>query len=387
MAASSERSAGGEPAKSNLHVLIMAGGTGTRFWPKSRSTRPKQLLALWDEKTLLQHTIDRFAPLVKHARVWIVTTESLVEFSRNALGGAYSEVRVLAEPEGKNTAPCILWGITEIAKVDPEATIAVMPADHYIGDEDAFLESVGTAVTEARERGGLVTLGIRPDRPETGYGYIETDGGHAPEHAPGHAPGHAPRGAPTKTSTTAQMGAILVKQFVEKPDLRTALRYIESGSYLWNAGMFIFTARAGLNAFEACMPELTAVFARNAPIDVKKTYAEIRPEDAVSIDYGVMESAASKGIRVAVVPASCGWNDVGSFTALEDINRSVQGEVVTHDCNSNVVQTDAGFVALLGVNDLVVVRDREVVLVAAKDRAQDVKKLLEKVRARFPSSV
>lgn len=355
----------------------MAGGSGTRFWPKSRSARPKQLLALWDEKTLLQHTIDRFAPLVSHSRVWIVTTESLVESSRKALGAVYSEVRFLAEPSGKNTAPCILWGITEIARTDSEATIAVMPADHYIGDENAFLESVGTAVTEAGERGGLVTLGIRPDRPETGYGYIEM-GAHA---------GRAPSGAQAGSSTAAQAGAILVKRFVEKPDLRTALRYIESGSFLWNAGMFILTARAGMHAFEACMPELTALFAENAAIDVKKVYAKIRPEDAVSIDYGVMEVAASKGIRVAVVPTSCGWNDVGSFTALEDINRSIQGEVVTHDCNSNVVQSDTGFVALLGVNDLVVIRDREVVLVAAKDRAQDVKKLLEKVRAKFPSSV
>lgn len=369
----------------------MAGGTGTRFWPKSRATRPKQLLALWDEKTLLQHTIDRFAPLVSHSRVWIVTTESLVEASRQALGVAYSEVRFLAEPSGKNTAPCILWGITEIARTDAEATIGVMPADHYIGDEGAFLESVRTAVAEARERGGLVTLGIRPDRPETGYGYIEME-----RHASGqarqgvmHAPqgALAPSGANVKASTPSQSRPVPVKQFVEKPDLRTALRYIESGNFLWNAGMFIFTARAGLNAFKACMPELTGLFTESPMIDAQKAYSRIRPEDAVSIDYGVMESAVSKGIRVAVVPASCGWNDVGSFTALEDIGCTAQGDVVTHDCNSNVVQTDSGFVALLGVNDLVVVRDREVVLVAAKDRAQDVKKLLEKVRAKFPSSV
>ncbi len=341
-----------------LEVLIMAGGSGTRFWPKSRQRKPKQLLGLWDSKSLLEHTIDRFSPLVGNERIWIVTTAALIPASREVLGEQKGKaVHFLGEPAAKNTAPCILWGTLEIAKKSPDAIVAVMPADHFIGDTPAFLRGVQEAVRAARENDSIVTLGIKPSRPETGYGYIE-----------------AVQPVPGKTHP--------VKNFVEKPDLRTANRYVESGNFLWNAGMFIFKASVGVKAFETTMPALLRTFQANN--EIAATYNAIGKAEATSIDYGVIEPALEKGLRVEVVPVECGWNDVGAFPALEEINCATQGDVVTLDSASNVVQTDQGLVALLGVNDLVVVRDGDVVLVAAKDRAQDVKALLEKVKQRRP---
>ncbi|MGE4231851.1 MAG: mannose-1-phosphate guanylyltransferase [Bacteriovoracia bacterium] len=337
-----------------LHVLVMAGGSGTRFWPKSRKQKPKQLLKLWDDKSLIEHTLDRFAD----NPVWIVTTEKLVEATKDVVGDKYLNVRYLAEPSACNTAACILWGTREIQKQDPNAMIAVMPADHYIGDLPTFQKALETAVQFASENPSLVTLGIRPTKPETGYGYIECEGAFN------------------------ELSPVFVKQFVEKPDLRTAVRYVESAKFLWNAGMFIFSASTGMKAFQNCMPELFDLFEKEK--DIQKVYASIREEDRVSVDYGVMETAMSKGISVAIVPVSCKWNDVGSFPALEEIDRPMLGDVVSLDAPCNIVQTDTGLVALLGVNDLVVVRDKDVVLVTSKDRAQDIKLLLEKVKAKSP---
>ncbi|MEW6055364.1 MAG: mannose-1-phosphate guanylyltransferase [Bdellovibrionota bacterium] len=350
----------------NLHILIMAGGSGTRFWPRSRAQRPKQLLALWDDKTLLQHTVDRFAQIVPLENIWIVTNKNLVEPSQRTLGERYRDVHYLGEPVGKNTAPCILWGIHEIYKVQPQAVVGVMSADSYIGDEDAFRSSLEVAVKKAKEAQSLVTLGVKPNRPETGYGYIEVE-------------------RATRNTGPLASPALPVRRFVEKPILRTAVSYLESGNYLWNAGMFIFEVQAGLSAFRKTMPGLAGLF--EGALHVEKIYPEIRKEDAVSVDYGVMERALDSGIPVYVVPTDCGWNDVGSFTALEEINCSTLGEVVSLDAACNVVQTDSGMVALLGVNDLVVVRDGDVVLVASKDRAQDIKLLVEKVRLTRPEKV
>lgn len=345
-----------------LHILVMAGGTGTRFWPRSRAGRPKQLLALWDEKTLLEHTLERFLGVVDASRIWVVTTAALVEPSKQVLPPEkYGSVKFLGEPSGKNTAPCILWGASEILRADTDATVAVMPADHFIRDEKAFIGTVRGAVEFARVKGGLVTLGVRPNRPETGYGYIEV-------------------------AEAVRSSAVPVQQFVEKPDVRTAVSYLQSGRYLWNAGMFVFTAKQGLAAFEKCMPGLMKTF-RASQSGPAGAYGSISKDDAISFDYGVMERAGAQGIPVSVIPLDCGWNDVGAFPALEEIECAVRGEVVSLDAASNVVQTDEGLVALLGVNDLVVVRDRDVVLVASKDRAQDIKALLEKVRRAHPEKL
>lgn len=352
-----------------LNILVMAGGSGTRFWPKSRKEKPKQLLSLWDDKSLIEHTIQRFESFVPLENIWIITTYQLLEPTKKALGPKYEKVRYLGEPSAKNTAACILWGTREIEKVNPEAIVAVMPADHYIGKQENFLQAVRVAAEHAQMSKGLVTLGIKPDRPETGYGYIEVDG------TLGFGASGGSVGQP-----------VSIRQFVEKPDLRTALRYIESGKFFWNAGMFMFTAKAGLEAFEKCMPSLANLFLKSDE-SIDEIYSKISAEDAVSVDYGVMETAESKGISVFVVPTECAWNDVGSFTALEEINVPVLGKTVSLDSPCNIVQSDSGIVALLGVNDLVVVRDKDVVLVCAKDRAQDIKTLLERVKEISPESI
>ena len=295
-----------EQANSHSHVLIMSGGSGTRFWPKSRSLKPKQLLALWDDKSLIEHTVLRFSDSIPAANRWIVTTQSLVDPTKEILQKAGLTVQYLGEPQAKNTAACILWGVLEIAKTDPEAVIAVMPADHYIGDEAAFREAVNLGMDWARSNKSIVTLGVKPNRPETGYGYIEVD-------------------------SLQSKSVCKVKKFVEKPDLRTAVKYLESGRYLWNAGMFLLSVETALNAFSKTMPALYLNLSEGmkAGKSISDIYFAIQKSDSVSVDYGVMEPAISSGIDVSVIPVDCGWNDVGSFTALEDIEFSVLGQVAS----------------------------------------------------------
>lgn len=345
-----------EPVKvpAHPHIVIIAGGSGTRFWPRSRHGKPKQLLKIWDDRTLLEHTVDRFQPW-PDAKVWVVTTEALVESSRGALGPR--AVNFLGEPEARNTAPCILWSLIEISRLDPEAVVSVVPADHFIGDEEAFRDALATAMDYARGFDGIITLGIKPNRPETGYGYIQC-------------------------GESLSEGFAKVTSFVEKPQQREAYNYVRMGNYLWNAGIFVCRAKVGLKAFEKCMPELFAVLSEDAPIEDR--YRRIRPEDVLSIDFGVMERAEAHGIPVAVMAVDFAWSDLGSYTALEEIDKSVAGNVVSHNSASNIVQCDQGLVALLGVNDLVVVKDGDVVLVASKDRCQDIRKLVERVRKEHP---
>jgi len=345
-----------------LHLLVMAGGSGTRFWPKSRQKKPKQLLALWDDKTLLEHTLRRFEGYVLPQNRWIVTTKALVEASRSVLKDQCDSIRFLGESQARNTAACILWSILEIRRVDPQAIVIAVPADHYVADEKAFRKAIEAAVSAAMTTNGFVTLGVRPDRPETGYGYIK---------------------AAQVPVTSGE--AVPVERFVEKPDFKTAVKYVESGQYLWNAGMFMFRVESGYDAYKKTMPRLTSLLESSEAIE--SAYSQITPEDAVSVDYGVMENAEAHGIEIKVVPAVCGWNDVGSFKALEDIDHAEKGDVVSLNANCNIVQSDSGIVALLGVNDLIVIRDGDVVLVAAKDRAQDIKFLLDKVKASHPETI
>ncbi len=276
--------------KNSLHLLIMAGGSGTRFWPKSTAVKPKQLLALWDDKTLIEHTLERFEGTVEDKNAFVITTEKILGPTKEILK-RHPEVRYLAEPTGKNTAPCILWGVLEVYKKNPDAVIAVLPADHFIGDVSKFLNTVLSAAEFASKNPGIVTLGIQPNKPETGYGYIEA-------------------------ASSGNSGAFQkVSRFVEKPDLRTANRYLEAGNYLWNAGMFIFKASEGYNAFKRCMPSLFSLFEKST--NVAESYLKISKEDSITVDYGVMERASQHDIPVWVLPTNCQWNDVGSFIALE----------------------------------------------------------------------
>ena len=347
-------------------AIIMAGGSGTRFWPLSRRLKPKQLLALaGGERSLLAETVARIAPLVPPERVIVVTARHLADATRADLPAVPSR-NVLAEPVGRNTAPCVGWAAAHIQRRDPDALVAVLAADHHITDEAAFLEVLGRALGAARE-GHLVTVGVTPTRPETGYGYLEV-------------------GAPLDE------GVHQALRFVEKPTRERAEEFLARGTFLWNSGMFFFRAAAARAAVQAHLPDL------GLALDALDQAAAEGHEDealerlyptlpSVSFDHGVLERAA----RVAVVPGAFGWSDVGSWvTAWELAPKDARGnastapaDVVFEDAAGCYVHAPPGkVVALVGVEDLVVVDTEDALLVMPRHRAQDVRAVVEALRAR-----
>jgi mannose-1-phosphate guanylyltransferase len=338
----------------------MAGGSGTRFWPKSTSRNPKQLLAFdgLSERTLLQQTLDRFSPSVPAARQWIVTTTLLGDSVSAQASGA----RVLLEPQGRNTAPCIYWAAREIQKVDPEGIMMVMPADHFMKNVPAFQATVERAVAWAASHDDLVTLGIRPARPETGYGYLKTG------------------------AEVAAGGPLRVDAFVEKPDLPRAELFVKSGNYLWNGGMFVWKVSTILAEFDRLMPEMGAAW-NSCSGDVTTAYPKMT---ATSIDFGVMEKARS----VVTFPLDCGWDDLGSWTSVELLaheqgrshswGTALGGEVIAVESAGLVVDGPGRTIATLGVQNLIIVDSGKVILVADKSRAQEIKKLVDAIKASKP---
>lgn len=348
-----------------VHAVIMAGGSGTRFWPLSRAARPKQLLALGpSDRSLLGATVDRLAPIIPQDRVVVVTNARIAEAVAADLPGV-PRTNVLAEPEGRNTAPCIGWAAVRALHADPDATLVVLPSDHHIEDEPRFLAVLERAIAAASD-GALVTCGIEPTRPETGYGYLEV----------GEPLAH---------------GARRCVRFVEKPDRARAEEFLASGRYLWNSGLFVFRARAILDAIRTCLPELGDQLDQLAGAlrDGREAdcIAELYPRmPSISIDHGVMERAAD----VAVVPGSFGWSDLGSYeTAWELSPKDADGNSVRDDsgilvdARRNFVRAPEGkLVALIGVEDLVVVDTGDALLVMPRDRSQDVRKVVDALAAR-----
>ena len=350
------------------YAVVMAGGGGTRLWPSSRPGRPKQLMTVQGTKSLLSVAVDRAAALVGgHAGVIVVTRADQVEPARSHVPGLGDD-QILGEPIGRNTAPCIGLSATVLHHKDPNAVIAVLPADHFIFDVDGFVSTCRAAMQEA-ETGGIVTVGIQPDRPETGYGYIEM-GDLVNEARDVH---HAAR-------------------FVEKPDLETARGYLASGRYLWNSGMFFMRVDRILAEIREHMPDLARGLDRiGAGLDdgddaFRNALGQVYPElDAVSIDYGVMEKVSD----MKVIPGQFGWNDVGSWAALEQIhdadldgNISVGSVVALDDKGCIMVSDDDRPVAVLGVQDLVVVSSQAGVLVIPKSRVQEVRRIVTELKAR-----
>ncbi|HEY3359861.1 MAG TPA: sugar phosphate nucleotidyltransferase [Polyangia bacterium] len=347
----------------------MAGGGGTRLWPASRRKRAKQFLSLGGSggESLLGATVRRLGPVAPLARTFVVAAGSQVGDVLQAVPGLPRE-NVIAEPVGRNTAPCIGLAAEAIAARDPDAVLAVLPADHHIGDEPAFQAAVAAALELAAREDRIVTVGVRPSRPETGYGYIRTS--------------PAPVAGP----------AFEAEAFVEKPDGVTARRYLESGRYLWNSGMFFFPARRILAEIREHLPdmagpldELRAAFT-TAGADAAATIQRVFPGlRSISIDYGVMEHAAG----ILVLPADFGWNDVGSWSALSDINRKdadgnvALGETLVRHAANNVVVSESGqLVALVGVEGFIVVTTPDAVLVCPKDRAQEVREIVAELERR-----
>ncbi len=348
----------------NAYAVIMAGGQGTRFWPLSRRDRPKQFLRLGpDGRSLLRATAERVWELLPPSRTLVVTSEEHRELVRAELPELQPD-QVLAEPVGRNTAPCIGWAATHIRRMDQSALMAVLPADHYIGNTDAYVDTLRRGL-EAATHGDYVTIGIRPTRAETGYGYIEV-------------------------GTELDPGVFRARRFVEKPNRQRAEQFVASGSFLWNSGMFFFMASKILEAIDQHLPGLgerlrsydEAARRGDELAVVAETYADL---PAVSIDHGIMEKVSS----VSVVPGSFEWSDLGSWTsAWELASRDDHGNVLPTEsiavrANGNYVWAPEGkLVALVGVEGLVVVDAGDALLIIPRDRAQDVREVVKALRER-----
>ena len=344
----------------------MAGGGGTRFWPLSRMKTPKQLLNLSGRDLMINETIDRLKMLVEPDRIFVVTNEEQTVSMLEATAGRLSPENIFSEPCSRNTAACIGYAAMELQRRYGDGIMIVTPSDAYIRDSREFARICALAVSAATESDGLVTIGITPTFPATGYGYIKYQ----------HSDKNEIR---------------MVKEFKEKPELLTAIRYLGAGNYVWNSGMFIWKTSVILEQFRQLEPEIyeklctigEAVGRPDEDEVIKKTYPEIKK---ISVDYAIMEPAAEKG-RVLVIPGNFGWSDVGSWDMMsvlhgsdEDGNVTV-GDVLSLDTKNSVVYSSGRTVATLGLDDVVVVETADSVMVCKKDRVQDIKKLVEKLES------
>lgn len=347
-----------EPTQAmKLHPVIMAGGSGTRFWPLSRQKRPKQFLPLASSKPLIVDTLERLLPLCRPEDAFVVCGRLHAAAVKKLVPGVPA-AQVIVEPVARNTAPAIGLAALHVAAKDPKGVMVVLPSDHHIADTAGFRATLAAAAQLAKE-GMLTTLGITPTRPDTGYGYIHLG---------------APLGPRGKRS------AHQVQRFVEKPDLDRARDYLASGDYLWNAGIFVMRVDVILAAIARFLPKLHAALEAIRPTLGTPNYArtlarEFPNAEPISIDYGVMEKAE----QIACIPGDFGWSDVGSFAALPDVRpvdahgNVTQGEAVLVDCHGCVVLAGSRPICVVGLTDMVVVDAGDAVLVVPKDRAQDVR--------------
>jgi mannose-1-phosphate guanylyltransferase len=339
----------------NRWAVILAGGVGSRFWPLSTPQRPKQLLPLVDDAPLLVNTVRRLAPAVSAERTLVITNASLADAVRSLLPALPSD-NVIAEPRAAGTAPALTWAALEIQRRDSDTSVMLcVHADWAIADESTFRSTLEQAARVAEQHASLVTVGVVPARPDPGLGYIQ--------------PGEAIDGARR------------VARFVEKPDRASAERMVSEG-YLWNSGIFVWRVKDFLEEVTTHAPEIADALRTGAGTDLKRFFAAVKP---IAVDYAVMERSA----RVLVVPGDFGWDDVGTWGALHRVraldatSNAVAGPVHAVDARGNVVHADSGTVVLYGVHDLVVVTRPGLTLVTTRDRAADLKTLLE----RLPSAV
>jgi mannose-1-phosphate guanylyltransferase len=377
-------------APAALHALILAGGSGTRFWPLSRRLRPKQLLALEGEESLLRATVGRLSPLVQPRAIWVCTTRDLAAAVRRELPEVPPE-QVLVEPEGRNTAPAIGWSVRSMPEAVRGGVVAVLPADHRVGEPQRFRDVLAGAAQEVAARDRVMTLGVTPRWAETGYGYLEleADAGEADEAPGGSEPPERGNqreqvpGADQVQQVQRVQEVQRVRRFVEKPSPEDAVRFLGSGRYLWNAGIFVFRGGRLLELLARHEPELARGLEQIAA--APERLAEIYPLlPARSIDYAVMEKLDS----LFTLPLDCGWSDLGSWGALEELlpsdalGNAGRGDYLALDAAGNLLFSDSGTIAVLGVEDLIVVRTGDAVLVMPKSRSQEVRRLVQELASR-----
>ena len=346
-----------------ITALIMAGGRGERFWPKSRKNMPKQFLSLTDDgKTMIQLTVERISSVVDMEDIYIATNKDYKELVRSQLPGI-PEKNILCEPVGRNTAPCIGLGAVHMAKKYDDAIMLVLPSDHLIKFNKMFLSVLKDSCDVAEKDRNLVTIGITPAYAETGYGYIKFD------------------------SHVMEGRAYKVDRFVEKPSLEVAKEYLETEEYLWNSGMFVWKLSSILYNLERFMPETFAGLKRiQASIGTPEEEDVLRKEFAQfqsqSIDYGIMEKAEN----IYTVPGTFGWDDVGSWLAVERIRKSnemgnvVSGNIITVGTHNCIIQGEKKLIAAVGLEDLIIVDTEDATLICAKDSTADIKKVLETLK-------
>ena len=344
-----------------MYAVIMAGGVGKRFWPRSRKDRPKQLLDIVSDQSMIRLTYERMKKVAEKKKNYIVAGQSLADQIYRELPGLPRR-NLIIEPSGKNTAPCIGLAAATIIQKDPNAVMGIFPADHLIKNTRSFVKAVNTGVQFARDHVALVTFGITPNRPATGYGYIQY----------------------SKNESAYRNSIYKVKTFAEKPNLPTAQRFLESGEFLWNSGMFIWKAENILNAMKMFQPEMYESLqaigsAFNTPkykAVLKKQWATIHAE---SIDYGVMEKAKN----VYVVRGNFDWSDLGSWDAVYEIKKKdkngnvIIGEVVSLDTKNSYVYSRKNLISTIGVKDLIIIQSKNSILIVNRNETEKVKDLVD----------
>ncbi|MEX1063252.1 MAG: mannose-1-phosphate guanylyltransferase [Balneolaceae bacterium] len=350
-----------------IYAVIMAGGSGTRFWPRSTQENPKQFLKLFGDRTMIQSTVDRLKGFIPEERSMVVTNERYVEKVGAQLPGIPPSF-VIGEPVARNTAPCIAAAAQILFNKDPGAVMVVLPADHHVLNDATFRSLLAGATETAIEEQSLVTVGIRPDRPETGYGYIRYN-----------------RSAQVKAGSHE---AYEVKNFTEKPGRDEAMAFLESGDYLWNSGMFIWKAETILEAFRLYQPDIydKLGYLKSEKVtqdDLTRFYTSC---PSISVDYGIMEKAS----KVHVLPGDFGWSDVGSWKTVYTLaeknglsNCISASKTSVQNSRGNLIHSESNkIISLVGVENMAVVETEDAILVCNLDHSQDVKKVVEHLKGR-----
>ena len=359
----------------NHYIIIMAGGIGSRFWPMSRTQLPKQFHDILDRgQTLIQETFNRFAAFVPAENIYVVTNDRYFDLVKEQLP-VLSDDQVLLEPVGRNTAPCVAYACYKIKTINPDAVFVVAPSDHLIAKEDVFQEKIQLGLKACAENDVIMTLGITPTRPDTGYGYIQF------------------------LENEDDKGYFQVKTFTEKPELEIAKTFVASGDFVWNGGIFLFSGKTIINAFENYLPEMGELFSGISEHYYKSSEKEAISETYgvcknISIDYGIMEGAGKAG-DVYVIPADFGWSDLGTWGSVysnmeKDYNKNaINANAVVYEAFGNVVKTTKKnkLVVLKGLEDFIVVDTEDALLICKKDDEQFIKDIVNDLKVDNPDFI